>query len=184
MVTVNNEELRNIYYYLITIENILQKEFRLVKGNKSYLDKIVPQQLSKVYSIKDKVALSFVDSLTRTSYDNSVIALTATFERIVFAKYRTTYGAIRSTINTHSKRPLNYFDSKEKFVNDQIDSLSGILFLIENIIDHKLFNKLKAIKDHRNYIAHGKRDSRPPAVEYSIDDIVGIFDDVIAEIEK
>jgi hypothetical protein len=141
MVTVNNEELRNIYYYLITIENILQKEFRLVKGNKSYLDKIVPQQLSKVYSIKDKVALSFVDSLTRTSYDNSVIALTATFERIVFAKYRTTYGAIRSTINTHSKRPLNYFDSKEKFVNDQIDSLSGILFLIENIIDHKLFNK-------------------------------------------
>jgi hypothetical protein len=156
----SNEELRNIYHYLVTIENTIQKEIRHVRGNKSHLDKMVPEQLSKVYSTKDKTALTFIDNVTRTIYDNSVITLTATFERIVFAKYRTAYGVIKSTINTHSKKPLNYFDSKERFVNDQIDRLSGILFLIENIIDSDLFNKLKIIKDHRNYIAHGKRDSQ------------------------
>ena len=184
MVTINNEALRNIYHYLVTIENTVRKESQRVSQDKSYLDKMVPEQLSRVYSTKEKTALAFIDNLTRTIYDNAVIALTATFERVVFAKYRTTYGVIRTTINIHSTKPLNYFDSKERFVNDQIDGLSGILSLIENIIDDDLFRKLKIIKDHRNFIAHGKRDSKPPAVEYDMDTIVKVLDEVIGEIEK
>ena len=34
MVTINNEDLRDIYHYLATIDNILQKEIRQIKGNK------------------------------------------------------------------------------------------------------------------------------------------------------
>jgi hypothetical protein len=184
MVTVNNEDLRNVYHYLVTIENIIQKEIRLVKGNKHHLDKIVPEELTKIYSAKEKTALSFVDNLTRVTYENSIIMLVSTFERIVFAKYRTSYGSIKTTVNKHSAKPLDYYSSREKFINDGIENLSGILYLIEGIIEHSLFDQLKKIKDHRNYIAHGKRDSQPPAIEFTIDEIASLLDRVITEIEK
>jgi hypothetical protein len=184
MVTINNEDLKSVYHYLATIDNVIQKEIRHVNGNKSYLDKMVPEQLSKVYSSKEKTALTFVDNLTRTAYDNSVIALCATFERIVFAKYRTTYGNLKTVVKTNAQKPLDYFDSREKFINDGIEYLSGIIYLLEGKIDNDLIYKLKAIKDHRNYIAHGKRDSVPPAVEYPIDVIASTLDDVVREIEK
>ena len=82
MVTINNKELRGVYHYLVTIDNIVRKEVRKVNGNKYHLD------------------------------------------------------------------------------------------------------KLKIIKDHRNYIAHGKRDSGPPPVELTIDQIASTLDGVIREIEK
>jgi len=184
MVTINNEDLKSIYHYLLTIDNVIQKEIRHVKGNKSHLDKMVPEQLSKVYSTKEKTALKFVDNLTRTAYDNAVIALCATFERIVFAKYRTTYGTLKNLIKTNAHKPFDYFDSREKFIYDSIQYLSGIISLLEGIIDNDLLNKLKTIKDHRNYIAHGKRDSAPPAFDYSIDEIASTLDDVVREIER
>ena len=50
MVTINNEDLRDTFNYLATIDNILQKEVRQINGNKHYLDKIVPEQITKVFS--------------------------------------------------------------------------------------------------------------------------------------
>lgn len=184
MVTINNEELRGVYHHLITIDNVVRKEISLVNGNKSHLDKMVPEQLSKVYSTKEKTALTFVDSLTRITYDNSVIALVAIFERVVFSKYRTTYGTIRTVVNTHSVKPLDYYDSRERFVNGGVEYLSGIMNLLEGIIGNDLFDRLKIIKDHRNNIAHGKRDSKPPAIELTIDEIAATLYDIIREIEK
>ncbi len=187
MVEVNNEDLKETYHYVCTITNILQKEIKQVNGNKSYLDKMVPASLSKTYSLKETKALAFTKNLDRAVYDNNVVALVSTFERIVFAKYQTTYGMVKSVVSAHSKKPMDYFDSKERFVNDSIDKLSGILYLIEGLIDTKLFEKLKSLKDQRNYIAHGKRnlkDVTPPSVNFSLDEIVSILDDVIKEIEK
>lgn len=184
MVTINNEEIKRVYHCLATIENVLQREVLHVNGNKYHLDKMVPEQLSKVYSAKEKTALMFVDNLIRTAYDNSVIALVATFEQIVFAKYRTTYGNLKNVVINNALKPLDYFESREKFVNDSIEYLSGIISLLEGKIDINLLNKLKIIKDHRNYIAHGKRDSEPPAVEYPIDVIVKTLDEIVREIEK
>jgi hypothetical protein len=184
MVTVNNEDLRDIYHYLTTIENIVQKEIWQAQGNKSHIDRMVPEALASTYSLKQTTSLAFLDNLTRTSYENAVVSLVATFERIVFSKYRTSYGKLRSIVNSHSTKPLDYFASRERLVNDKIDRLAGIFYLIDGIIDHELFNKLKTIKDHRNYIAHGKRESQPPAVEFTIHEIVLILDNVIKEIEK
>lgn len=184
MVTINNEDLKSIYHYLATIDNVIQKEIRRVNGNKAHLDKMVPEQLSMIYSTKEKTALTFVDNLTRTAYDNSVIALCATFERVVFAKYRTTYGNLKTVVSTNAQKPLDYFDSREKLINDDIKYLSEIIYLIEGKIDSDLLDKLKTIKDHRNYIAHGKRDSEPPAVEYPIDVIASTLDEVVREIER
>ena len=184
MVTINNEVLKEVYHQLTTIDNIVQKEIRLVNGNKWHLDKMVPEELSKVYSIKQKTAQTFTDSLTRTAYDNSVIALVATFERVVFAKYKTSYGSIRNTVITHSVKPLDYYNSRAKFINDGVEYLAEILHLLEGIIDDTLFDKLRILKDHRNYISHGKRGAKPPAVEFTLDQIATTLDGVIREIEK
>jgi uncharacterized protein YutE (UPF0331/DUF86 family) len=187
MVEISNEDLKETYHYVSTITNILQKEINQVNGNKSYLDKMLPTFLSKTYSLKETKALAFVKNLDRTVYESNVVALVSTFERIVFAKYQTTYGTVKSIVTSQSKKPMDYFDSKERFVNDSIDKLSGILFLLEGLIDNELFKKLKLLKDHRNYIAHGKRDLKdikPPSVEFTLDEITTILDDVIKEIEK
>jgi hypothetical protein len=134
MVTINNEDLRDTFNYLATIDNILQKEVRQISGNKHYIDKIVPEQIAKVYSQKEKTALMFADNLTRTAYENSVVSLVATFERVVFAKYRTSYGTLKNVVSASAVRPLDYFKSRENFINDSIDRLSGIIYLIEGHI--------------------------------------------------
>lgn len=184
MVTINNEDLRDSYYYLMTIENIVQKEIRQVRGNKYHLDKMVPSILVKVYSLKEERALAFVDNITRTTYESALIALVATFERVVFAKYRTAYGTIKNVIKAQTSRPLAYFDSRERFVNDNIEVLAGIIFLLDGIVDKSLIQKLNTIKNHRNFIAHGKRDSEAPAVEFTLEEVASTLDDVIREIEK
>ena len=184
MVTINNEEIRDAFNYLATIDNILSKEIRQVNGNKYYLDKIVPEQIVKVYSQKEKTAITFADNLTRTAYENSVVTLVSTFERVAFAKYKTSYGTIKNVVTTHSTRPLDYFKSRENFVNGSIDKLSGIIYLIEGHLSTELLDKLKILKDHRNYIAHGKRDSAPPAVEMKLSEIAKTLDEVISEIES
>ena len=184
MVTINNEEIRDTFNYLATIDNILSKEVRQVNGNKYYLDKIVPEQIVKVYSQKEKTAITFADNLTRTAYENSVVTLVATFERVAFAKYKTSYGTIKNVVANHAIKPLDYYKSRESFVNGNIDKLSGIIYLIEGHLSTELLEKLKIIKDHRNYIAHGKRDTAPPSVEMKLSEIAKTLDDVIKEIER
>lgn len=184
MVTIKNEDLRSVYHHLITINNILQKETQIVNKNKSHVDKIVPEQLANTYSTKHNKALEFVDNLIKTSSENSVVCLVATFERVAFAKYRTSYGNIRAVVRDKSMKPLDYFRSRERFVHDQIDNLAGIISLLDGIIDSQLIEDLKKIKDHRNYIAHGKRVSPLPIDTFDLDKIATTLDDVIFEIEN
>lgn len=54
----------------------------------------------------------------------------------------------------------------------------------EGHLSAELLNKLKLIKDHRNYIAHGKRDTAPPAIELKLSEMAKVLDDVIKEIES
>jgi hypothetical protein len=183
MVTVNNRDLRDTFLYLTTIDKILQKEIRQVKGNKFYLDKIVPENLSKVFSQKEKTALIFTDNLEKASYDGAVLNLVSAFERVVFEKYKNSYGTLKNIVGENAVRPMDFFKSRVNFINDKIEYLAGILNLLEGHIPNDLFLKLKIIKDHRNYIAHGKRDSQPPAYEFKLDEMVRILDEVILEIE-
>jgi hypothetical protein len=183
MVTINNEDLRNAFHYLATIDNVLQREIRLINGNKFHLDKIVPEYLAGIYSSKEKTALAFADRMARTAYDSAVVNLVAVFERVVFAKYKATYGALKGVVRNNAPYPLDYYRSRENFLNGNIDRLSEIIYLIEGHIPAGLLQKLKLLKDHRNYIAHGKRDVAPPAVEMKLADIAKTLDEVIREIE-
>lgn len=113
-----------------------------------------------------------------------MVNLVATFERVAFAKYKTAYFRIKGVVGDQVKRPLDYFKSRENFKNGNIDKLSGIIYLVEGHLSPELLNKLKLIKDHRNYIAHGKLDTVQPAVELKLSEIAEILDDVIKEIES
>ena len=183
MVTINNEVLRDVYHYLATIENVLQKEVKLINGNKFHLDKIVPENLTKVYSQKEKTALAFADKIAITAYEGSVVSLVSTFERVLFVKYKTTYGKLKTVVKDNAPNSMDFYKSRENFLNGNIDKLSGIIFLIEGKISADLLQKLKLLKDHRNYIAHGKRDVSPPAVEMKLADIAKTLDEIIREIE-
>lgn len=182
MATINNEYLQDTFNSLATIEIILQREVEQIKRNKDYIDKIVPEQLGKTHSKKMDAALKFADKLTRTAYENSVVSLVATFEKVVLLKYKTSYGELKKVVSTNANRSLDYYKSRENFIKD-IDGLSEIIRLIEGHITVELLQKLKQIKAHRNYIAHGK-NGVPPDVELQLSEIVTVLDEVIREIES
>lgn len=181
---INNESIRDTFYCVITIQTTLHKELSQVNYNKSHLDKLVPDYLANTFSKKHDKALQFVDDITRTAYENGVVALVSTFERVAFAKYRTTYGKIKTIINNEVDKPIDYYASRERFVNTSLDRLAHLMNLLEGIIDSNLYSKLNELKFHRNYIAHGKRDVEAPTKEYTIEEIAKILDDIILEIEK
>ncbi len=184
MVTINNEEILNTYHYLLTIKNIVERDFVHVQKNKSYLDNLVPQELENIYSQKYQTAMVFIDGTAQLLKDFSLVSLVTAFEKAVFAKYRTSYGVLRTVVKDQAEQPLDFFDSRERFINDNIDRLAGILFLIDGIIDRDTMETLKQIKEHRNYIVHGKRDSAPPAFEFDIDTIAKTLDNAVAEISQ
>jgi len=184
MAILSNTDIRQTFNYLSTLDNILQKEIKLVRGNKSYLDKIVPEEVVREYSQKLSTALDFVDNLSNTSYESSVIVLVATFEKIVFAKYKTSFGSIKGVVRINAQKPLDYYAMREKFVDGSIDKLHSIIELIKEHIDPELVASLKAIKEQRDYFAHGKRFGLSPSITLTLEQIAMVLDKVIIEIEK
>ncbi len=183
-ITINNETLRNTFYYVITIQNALDKEFDKVQGNKSHLDKLVPEFLVGIYSQKLDKALGFKDNITQTAYNSAIILLVATFEKVVFAKYRTACGNFRKVLQDHTAKTIDYYKSREQFINSSIDKLAVIIELISGHLDNALLIELNNIKDHRNFLAHGQRDRTAPTVELPINVVAKTLDDVITEIEE
>lgn len=184
MVVLRNIDIQEQFNYLTTIDNILDKEVRQISGNKKYIDKIVPDYLKLKYSQKEILANTFSDNIRRTAYENSIVSLVATFEKVVFAKYRSTYGIIRNIVSVNTNKSVDFYKSRERFVNDKIDRLSGIINLFDGLISPSQLKNLKIIKDHRNYIAHGKRDVTPPLIEFKLFEVAEILDNIISEIES
>jgi hypothetical protein len=182
MVTIENDDLRETYHCSITLRSILDRDLPRIQNDKSYLDNLVPEGIRGLYTKKQNAALKFKDAIEIQVYDTSLVALVTTFEKVAFAKYRTSYGTIKTVVAEKAEHPLDYFASRERFINTSIDKLAGIFFLIEGIIDADTMQKLNVIKEHRNYIVHGKRDSAPPAFEYDIDTVARFLDKAITEI--
>src|SRR5258708_11295462 len=184
MAVLNNKELSQTFEYLSTLDNILQKEFELVRGNRYRLDKIVSGSLSGKYSKKENTALEFLDNLAKTSYDSSIVALVATYEKVVFSKYKTAFGTIRGVVATKAEKPLDYYLMREKFVDGSLDKLHLIIELIKEHVDVDLIKDLKTIKEQRDYIAHGRRFGIPPPIDMALQEVALVLDKIILEIEK
>jgi hypothetical protein len=183
-IIINNEELRNTLYYVSTIRTTLNKELDQVRLNKSHLNKFVPDYLNSVYSQNYGTALNFIDNVFKIAQDSAIVILVATFEQIVFAKYRTSYGALKVVVRDKTDSSIDYYDSRERFIFDSIGRLSGIFDLIKGKIDSDLYNILFQIKEYRNYIAHGKRFEKPPDLQLELEEIAKILDEVLLKIEN
>jgi len=181
-ITILNEDIRNTFYYVATIEITLRKEFAHVEGNKKHLDKLVPDYLAGKYSNKLGHALAFTDSISKTAYNAGIVLLVGTFERIVLAKYKTSSGNAKSILRDHKGDKFDYYASRERFLTN-IEKLSEIIELITGVVDATLLKKLSEIKERRNEIAHGNVNSMVASVDYTLEEIAKVLDDVIRAIE-
>jgi hypothetical protein len=182
-VVINNEDIKNTFHYVISIETALKKELAHVEGNKTHLDKLVPDYLKGVYSKKQNDAVEFKTNLIRTAYDSALVLLVASFERIMFAKYKTVCSQIEFFLEANKDLSVEYFIAKERFVNNSFTRLADLIKLIEGKIDGQLYDNLSAIKEHRNCIAHGSREGLLSAVDMTIEEIAQTLDSVITQIE-
>lgn len=183
MATINNGDLQDVYIYVSTVEYVINREITAINGNKSHIDKIVSESLTGIYSKKENKASDFVRNLKRTTTEAFLISLVSVFERVVFAKYKTSYGAIKTTIGSSKDTTIDFYRTREKIVGDASDKLHAIINIIDGQIDGELLRKLKIIKEYRDFIAHGKRFGAEPAVSLTLSEIATTLDKIISEIE-
>lgn len=183
MATILNAHIKEALILLSALETIITREAKNLRANTSNLDKVVPLEARELYSRNEGKAQGFIDKIEASFYESAVITLVATFENIVFAKYQNSYGSIRTLVRDSAKKPLSYYKSRERLVNDNIDSLSGIIRLIEGHVSIKSISQLKGIKSHRDYIAHGKRITVPAQIDYNLTEIASTLDEILSEID-
>lgn len=186
MATIRNIELQTAYYHLSTIEKMVDREIANVRNNKQHLDKIVPSEIHGKHSSNYSEAQKYIDNISQLSYENAIIALVSTFEKIVFDKYRLTYGAIKTVINVHTQAPLNYYKIRERLVKSEndINRLHNIIELIKGFLPENLCLEVIKIKSYRDFLAHGKRYSSTIDIEPTLQQIAETLDKVLFEIEK
>ncbi len=183
-ISILNEDLRECYENAVAIHTMLDKELKQVNGNKIHLDKLVPEDLKGKYSGSMKTALEFKQRILRDAFKAGVILLTATFERIAFAKYRTSSGEMVAYIEKAKDLSIEYDVVKDKFIKTSLSRLKELIELFEGHIETKLYEKLEQIREQRNSYAHGNPNSIPIVNDYSLDDIVVTFDEILTVIEK
>ncbi len=92
--------------------------------------------------------------------------IVTTFEKIIFKKIQQARGDIENAINKgyeqriKNKEKVYFRHSAKSFIKSDTDifSLGAAKLLEKQIINKELFNDLKAIREHRDYLSHGKRN--------------------------
>jgi hypothetical protein len=183
-VSILNDELLESFENVLAIKTMLEKELNQVDGNKSHLDKLVPEGMKGKYSTTMKKALEFKGRILRDAYKAGVISLVATFERVAFSKYRTASGDMISYIEKAKDLSIEYYIVKDRFINSSLNWLSDLMRLMEGKINTILYEKLAEIKEQRNLYAHGSLDTVATINEYPLEEIAETLDKVLLEIEK
>lgn len=179
-----NSDLQESLENALSIQTMLDKELQHVEGNKSHLDKLVPDHLKGVYSKKQRDALAFKQRILDDAYKAGVILLTATFERVAFAKYRTAAGDTIAYLRNARDLVTEYYLVVDRLVKPSLSWLSDLLVLLEGRIDTTLYERFSEIKEQRNSYAHGSVDSLTTINQYSLREIAGILDEILTAVEK
>ena len=161
------DKLDKIYKQYESLIIICESAKRNVKyGNSSQLDIIV---FKKEKKIRDKNIFidDYFDSLKIKITELYTLDIIATFEQILFDIIDNTSGEIKSIVkNEYNRRyqkkdkPIRLYKSAASFIKNKEDihNLSGAKKILENVIKDKLlFEDLKKIIEHRNWLSHGKR---------------------------
>lgn len=182
MATINTPQIRELYFHLSTIDIIIKEKSSLVNGNKSNLEKIIVSDAKNNYSQKQDTAKMYIDKVNLLAYENGIVALVSTFEKLIFDMYDTSKGEIKKTIENNTPTQIPYYKSRKKVVRE-MNNLADIINLIEGTIDEDVFKQLKQIKEYRDYIAHGKRFGSVSPYTFKLEEIALILDKIIIEIK-
>jgi hypothetical protein len=109
-----------------------------------------------------------------------ILSIITTFEKIIFNKIQQTRGELEKIINKgYGQRIKNnqkvYFrHSTKSFIKSDTDIFSlgrAIKLLEKQIKDKQLFNDLAKIKEHKDYLSHGKRRNVGKLSKFTIEEI-------------
>jgi len=169
------EEIYQLYLSSIEIYNYAQNgakskyenadKFKIATGNKKNRVKAIEKHFDKLKTdIKEFYILNII----------------TTFEKIIFKKIQQAHGDIENIIvkgyekRIKNKEKVCFRYSAKSFIKSDTDifSLGGAIKLLEKqIINKELFNDLKAIREHRDYLSHGKRRNVGEQSKFTIEEI-------------
>jgi predicted nucleotidyltransferase len=127
-----------------------------------FAQKIELPIMGKKVKSKPKIHIQeyFDEELQQAVSDYAFLDIVATFEKIVFSKIDNATGEIRKVVREYYKSPAPLSEMSKEFIKDKDDiyNLSGVIYLIEHSrMPSALSTQLTAIREHRNWLAHGKR---------------------------
>ncbi len=175
---MSEKELEEIYQlYLSSIEIYDYAQDR-AKSDDKIADKF--KIASKNQKNQKKLIQKHFDKLKTDIKEFYILNIITTFEKIIFKKIQHARGDIKKIIDKGYERRIKnnekvYFHHSAKFFiksDTDIFSLGGAIKLLENQIKSKqqLFNDLKKIREHRDYLSHGKRSIGEQS-KFSIEEI-------------
>ncbi len=122
----------------------------------------------------------FDEELQQSILDYALLDIVATFERILFLKIDNASGEIKRIVNNNYPTPAPLSKMSESFIRNKedISNLAGIAKLLEGKIPQRLSSQLSIIREHRNWIAHGKRSVGQPS-HLTIQEIHDILQEIL-----
>lgn len=93
--------------------------------------------------------------------DLTILSLVAAFEQLVL---EVTNKIIECNVN-NTKNTLFYQMSKYAFKNAERWHFGDILNLFKSVIDSQIIGDVKQVYKYRNWVAHGKKNRKPLALE-------------------
>lgn len=141
----------------------------------------LPIQGKKVTS-KSSVHIKeyFDEKLQQTILDYAILEIVAAFEKILFLRIDNASGEMKRIVKERYKTPAPLAKMSGAFIKGKegIYNLSGVIALLEGKIPPRLMSQLSAIREHRNWLAHGKRSVGQPST-LTIREVYNILQEIL-----
>lgn len=159
-----NASLKNVLDKYMCLKRICEKAQERASDKASgakFIQQIgLPVMGEKVKHQSDiHVKEYFDEEILQSILDYAFLEIVATFEKMFFLKIDNASGEIRRVVKDYylASAPLSSLSRSFIKDKDDISSIAGIEKLLDGKIPEGLSGKLSAIREHRNWIAHGKR---------------------------
>lgn len=146
-----------MYYTLCKLVEHLGIRFNQDQNSKFIADMGLPAFRRKSDGNRD--VLEYFDDLVTALEESFYIRLVAQFEEYVFKRLENALGELRSIAKEEYPKAHNVFSQAiSQLVKnvDDIGNLRGVEILLESYSVEDLLKTMKAIRKHRNWLAHGK----------------------------
>jgi len=159
-----NDSLKNVLDKYLCLKRICEKAQERASDKTSgakFIQQIGLPVMGKKVKRQSSIHVKeyFDEELLQSILDYAFLEIVATFEKMFFLKIDNASGEIRRVVKDHylASAPLSSLSRSFVKNKDDISSIAGIEKLLDGKISVRLSGKLSAIREHRNWIAHGKR---------------------------